>query len=64
MNAIAAVKAMKYLYEFRQALKRDDHNAIILNHTLYSEWSVRPEEIPTSGWAKRVIERYTEKLWD
>ena len=29
MNAIAAVKAMKYLYEFRQALKRDDHNAII-----------------------------------
>jgi len=55
---------MKYLYEFRQALKRDDHNAIILNHTLYSEWSVRPEEIPTSGWARRAVERNLEGIWD
>jgi hypothetical protein len=54
----ASVRSMRYLYEFRKALKNDDHDEIIRNHVLYTEWQVRPEEKQTIPEAKRAVDRF------
>ena len=63
MKAIAAVLAMKWMYNLRKALKQNDHFEILRCHAMYEEWQVRPEEPATSGWAKRAVDRELDGMF-
>jgi len=55
-NAISAVMSMRCMYNIRRALKQNDQAEILRWHALYEEWQVRPEETPTSPWARQCVD--------
>ena len=61
MKAIAAVMAMKWMYNLRKALKRNDHSEIFKCQAMYEEWHVRTDEIPTSVMAKYLADELIER---
>jgi len=62
MAPTEGIRRLKYLYQMKKALDKDDYAAVTRALGNYQEWYVGPDEVKTSQSAKRETQKFINSL--
>ena len=62
MAPTEGIRRLKYLYQMKKALDKDDYAAVTRALGHYQEWYVAPDEVKTSPSAKTAAQKFINSL--